>query len=70
MSKGVYCVELDKWFKSISEASRETGESIGKIRYKLKYFADTDGYTWRDDEWYKDYGAFIVEVYETCGLIL
>jgi hypothetical protein len=57
----VYCVELDKWFDSIAEASRETGESVDKIRYNITWLPDTDGYTWRDESYYKDYFDFLVE---------
>ena len=59
----VYCVELDEWFESVAEASRKTGESIDKIRYSLWESSFTDGYTWRDEAWFEDYGMFLSEIY-------
>ena len=59
----VYCVELDKWFESITEASRKTGESVDKIRYSLweSNNMDKDGYTWHDEEYYEDFYIALAE---------
>ena len=54
MKKKLYCEELDKWFESIADASRETGVSESKIRYYLKNFPDNSNYTWRDEAFYCD----------------
>lgn len=46
-SKKVYCVELDKWFPSISEAERYVGAGHGTIGKVLdKNNRNSYGYTW------------------------
>lgn len=52
--KAVYCKELNKWFESISCASRETGVSVSVIRYCLEHYPDNVKYTWYDEGFYED----------------
>lgn len=63
----VYCVELGKWFESIAEASRQTGESEYAIRRYLTTLEDNGIYMWHDEDYYVELAEEIYDYERETG---